>query len=78
MWKFALSRRPMASVCGSGNGCVAAVIRRHNLLDRKSYVASQGRCLQRDGRVEVRFDDDGAIWLSGQAITCVEGVLKQD
>jgi PhzF family phenazine biosynthesis protein len=64
-------------VCGSGNGCVAAVIQRHNLLDGKSYVASQGRCRQRDGRVEVRFDGDGAIWLGGKAITCVEGVLKQ-
>jgi PhzF family phenazine biosynthesis protein len=63
-------------VCGSGNGCVAAVIQRHKLLDGKSYVASQGHCRQRDGRVEVRFDD-GAIWLGGKAITCVEGVLKQ-
>lgn len=65
-------------VCGSGNGCVAAVIQRHKLLDVKSYVASQGRCRQRDGRVEVRFDEGGAIWLGGKAITCVEGVLKQD
>ena len=65
-------------VCGSGNGCVAAVIRRHKLLGGKSYVASQGRCRQRDGRVEVRFDDGGSIWLGGRAITCVEGVLKQD
>ena len=65
-------------VCGSGNGCVAAVIRRHKLLDGKSYVASQGRCRQRDGRVEVRFDEDGAIWLGGNAITCVECLLKQD
>lgn len=64
-------------VCGSGNGSVAAVIRRHKLLDGKSYVASQGRCRQRDGRVEVHFDEDGAIWLGGNAITCVEGVLAE-
>lgn len=64
-------------VCGSGNGCVAAVIRRHKLLARTSYVASQGRCRQRDGRIEVRFDEGGSIWLGGKAITCIEGVLSQ-
>ena len=40
-----------------------------------SYIASQGRCLQRDGRVEVRFEDD-AIWLGGHAVTCIEGTLN--
>ena len=62
-------------VCGSGNGCVAALIQRDKLLDRKSYTASQGRCLQRDGRVDVQFGDDGAIWLGGHAVTCIEGSL---
>ena len=65
---------PEDPVCGSGNGCVAALIRRDKVLDRASYVASQGRCLQRDGRVEVRFADDG-IWIGGNAVTCVEGTL---
>jgi PhzF family phenazine biosynthesis protein len=66
---------PEDPVCGSGNGCVAAVVRRDHLLDRSSYDASQGRCLLRDGRVEVRFADDG-IWIGGNAVTCVEGTLK--
>jgi PhzF family phenazine biosynthesis protein len=65
---------PEDPVCGSGNGCVAALVRRDNLLDRASYVASQGRCLTRDGRVEVRFADNG-IWIGGNAVTCVEGTL---
>ena len=65
---------PEDPVCGSGNGCVAALVRRDRVLDRASYVASQGRCLQRDGRVEVRFADDG-IWIGGSAVTCVEGTL---
>jgi len=65
---------PEDPVCGSGNGCVAALIRREKLIDRNSYVSSQGRCLQRDGRVEVRFQDEG-IWIGGQAVTCVEGTL---
>ncbi|PYS33565.1 MAG: PhzF family phenazine biosynthesis protein [Acidobacteria bacterium] len=66
---------PEDPVCGSGNGCVAALIHRDKLLDRNSYIASQGRCLQRDGRVEVRFEDD-AIWLGGHAVTCIEGTLN--
>lgn len=66
---------PEDPVCGSGNGCVAALIRRERALARPSYVAAQGRCLGRDGRVVVRFGDDGTIWLGGHAVTCVEGVL---
>jgi predicted PhzF superfamily epimerase YddE/YHI9 len=31
--------------------------------------------MRRDGRVEVRFGDDGTIWLGGHAVTCVEGTL---
>jgi predicted PhzF superfamily epimerase YddE/YHI9 len=33
--------------------------------------ASQGICVGRDGRVEVRFGDDETIWLGGHAVTCV-------
>ena len=63
-------------VCGSGNGCVAALVRRDRLITRPSYSASQGRCVGRDGRVEVRFVDDETIWLGGHAVTCVEGTLR--
>ncbi len=63
-------------VCGSGsgNGCVAAMIRRHGILAGSGYVASQGRCLGRDGRVEVEYDN-GTIWLGGNAVTCVDGTI---
>ena len=67
---------PEDPVCGSGNGCVAALIQRAGLLARAGYVASQGRCLGRDGRVEVRYADDGGIWLGGHAVTCIEGTLS--
>lgn len=63
-------------VCGSGNGCVALLVRREGLLGEDSYVARQGRCVGRDGRVEVRFGEDGAVWVGGQAVTCVEGTLE--
>ena len=66
---------PEDPVCGSGNGCVAALIRRDGLLQVPSYVASQGRCVGRDGRVTVQFDDR-TIWLGGHAVTCVQGVLN--
>jgi PhzF family phenazine biosynthesis protein len=66
---------PEDPVCGSGNGCVAALVRRDALLKRRSYSASQGRCVGRDGRVAVEFEDD-TIWLGGHAVTCIEGSLQ--
>jgi PhzF family phenazine biosynthesis protein len=63
-------------VCGSGNGCVAALVRRERLIAGSTYVASQGSCVGRDGRVEVRFGDDDTIWLGGHAVTRVEGRLR--
>ena len=35
----------------------------------------QGRCVGRDGRVAIEFEDD-TIWLGGYAVTCIEGSLK--
>jgi PhzF family phenazine biosynthesis protein len=62
-------------VCGSGNGCVAALIKEGRLLKTKGYVAGQGCCVGRDGRVEVRYKDDGAILLGGNAVTCIQGTI---
>jgi PhzF family phenazine biosynthesis protein len=69
---------PEDPVCGSGNGCVAALVRRERLIPQGRYVAGQGQCMGRDGRVEVRYADDGTIWLGGHAVTCVEGVLNAE
>ncbi|MHB1529559.1 MAG: PhzF family phenazine biosynthesis protein [Acidiferrobacteraceae bacterium] len=66
---------PEDPVCGSGNGCVAAMIRRHRLLAVSSYVAAQGRCLGRAGHVVVEFETNGTIWLGGHAVTCVDGSI---
>ncbi|MHB8455224.1 MAG: PhzF family phenazine biosynthesis protein [Acidiferrobacterales bacterium] len=66
---------PEDPVCGSGNGCVAAMIRRHRVLTLPGYVAAQGRCLGRDGHVSVEFGVDGTIWLGGHAVTCVDGSI---
>ncbi|MCL4781323.1 MAG: PhzF family phenazine biosynthesis protein [Gammaproteobacteria bacterium] len=64
-------------VCGSGNGCVASVLRNDPNwpAGRGDYVASQGTCVMRDGRVHVRYEGE-SIWLGGHAVTCVEGMLN--
>lgn len=67
---------PEDPVCGSGNGCVAALVRREGLIDSESYVARQGRCVGRDGRIEIRFGEGGRVWVGGRAVTCVEGTLE--
>ncbi|MEL7974282.1 PhzF family phenazine biosynthesis protein [Isoptericola sp. F-RaC21] len=40
-----------------------------------SYVASQGTALGRRGRVHVRLDADGAVWVGGAAVTTVAGTV---
>ena len=67
---------PEDPVCGSGNGCVAALIRRYGIIPASAYVALQGRNLGRDGRVEVEFDAEGTIWVGGNAVTCIEGSIS--
>jgi len=65
-------------VCGSGNGCVAALVRKLELIKKPNYVASQGYCVGRNGRVEVRFRDNGEILVGGRAVTCIEGTISYE
>lgn len=64
-------------VCGSGNGSVAVFLRERGLLPegRGAYVAAQGQCTGRDGRVAVEVEPGGKIRLGGAAVTAVDGVL---
>jgi PhzF family phenazine biosynthesis protein len=64
-------------VCGSGNASVAAFQWVRGLLPAggASYVAAQGRCVGRDGRVRVQVDAGGQVRVGGGCITCVEGKL---
>jgi len=67
---------PEDPVCGSGNISVAAYLRHTNSpLLASSYVARQGAQCGRDGRVHMRVDGD-AIWLGGDAVTCVDGKIS--
>jgi PhzF family phenazine biosynthesis protein len=40
------------------------------------YVARQGTVLGRSGRVHISRDGDGAIWVGGGTVTCVDGVVE--
>lgn len=40
------------------------------------YVASQGTALGRAGRVHVSQDADGAIWVGGGTVTCIDGDVE--
>jgi PhzF family phenazine biosynthesis protein len=64
-------------VCGSGNGSVAVFQWQRGLLPPggADYVAAQGRCVGRDGRVKVSVDANGAVRVGGSCVTSVEGSL---
>jgi PhzF family phenazine biosynthesis protein len=40
-----------------------------------SYVASQGTVLGRRGRVHVERDDNGTVWVGGDATTAIKGTV---
>jgi PhzF family phenazine biosynthesis protein len=64
-------------VCGSGNGSVAAFQWQRGLLPPggTDYVAAQGRCVGRDGRVKVSVDANGNVRVGGSCVTSLEGSL---
>jgi len=68
---------PEDPVCGSGNLSVAAYLKQAGALAKygNTYVARQGAQCGRDGRVHMRVDGD-AIWLGGDAVTCVDGRIE--
>jgi PhzF family phenazine biosynthesis protein len=45
-------------------------------LAPENYVASQGTCLGRAGRVHVARDAQGQVWVGGESVTCIEGSVK--
>jgi PhzF family phenazine biosynthesis protein len=65
-------------VCGSGNASVAAYQWERGLLpaDGASYLAAQGRCVGRDGRVKVQVGPTGQVRVGGSCVTCVSGRLS--
>lgn len=40
------------------------------------YIASQGICLGRAGRVHIERDADGQVWVGGESVTCISGQVQ--
>lgn len=39
------------------------------------YLAAQGTCLDRAGRVSIERDATGQVWVGGQTVTCISGTV---
>jgi PhzF family phenazine biosynthesis protein len=39
------------------------------------YTAAQGTCLGVQGRVHIRQDSNGQVWVGGDAVTCINGAV---
>jgi len=39
------------------------------------YVAAQGTCIDRAGRVYIEQDAAGQVWVGGDSVTCIDGVV---
>jgi PhzF family phenazine biosynthesis protein len=65
-------------VCGSGNGAIAAFRRARGALPAAStaYVAAQGQCVGRDGRIAITVAAYGPITVGGSCVTVIDGVLR--
>ncbi|MEY3464644.1 MAG: hypothetical protein RL603_242 [Pseudomonadota bacterium] len=62
-------------VCGSGNGAVAVYRLAHGLVhDDTRYVAAQGCCVGRRGRIEVQIEA-GEVWIGGRCVSTVTGII---
>jgi len=40
------------------------------------YIATQGTCLGRHGQVHIQQDAAGQVWVGGESVTCIEGVVR--
>ncbi|MFZ2234781.1 MAG: PhzF family phenazine biosynthesis protein [Dokdonella sp.] len=65
-------------VTGSANAAIASVLHGNGELSRvgNPYRVSQGREMGRNGIVEVSVEDDGAVWVGGESVVVIEGVMR--
>ncbi|MBT9507720.1 PhzF family phenazine biosynthesis protein [Rhodoferax sp.] len=62
-------------VTGSLNASLAQWLIAEGLAT-SSYVASQGVCLGRAGRVHIEQDGQGQVWVGGESVTCISGQVE--
>jgi predicted PhzF superfamily epimerase YddE/YHI9 len=41
-----------------------------------TYIAAQGTCLGRSGRVHIEEDATGQVWVGGDCVTCIDGMVN--
>ncbi|VTU36128.1 PhzF family phenazine biosynthesis protein [Variovorax sp. RA8] len=61
-------------VTGSLNASLAQWLIADGYLPER-YLAAQGQCLGRSGRVHVMRDGEGQVWVGGDSVTCIDGKL---
>nr|WP_315463819.1 PhzF family phenazine biosynthesis protein [uncultured Rhodoferax sp.] len=59
-------------VSGSLNGSLAQWLIEDGYMPQE-YVVHQGTCIQREGRVHIRQDASGQVWVGGNTVTCLRG-----
>lgn len=59
-------------VTGSLNASLAQWLMAEGQVPER-YVASQGACLGRAGRVHLERDGSGQVWVGGESVTCIDG-----
>lgn len=66
---------PEDPVTGSLNASLAQWLMAEGHLPER-YLASQGTCLGRAGRVQLERDASGQVWVGGQVVTCIDGYVQ--
>ena len=68
---------PEDPVTGAANAAIGALLHARGALRDlgRAYRVSQGREVGRDGRIDVRIDDDGEVWIGGTSRTVIRGTL---
>jgi PhzF family phenazine biosynthesis protein len=68
---------PEDPVTGSGNAAIAAFLADCGRLPAARWVASQGREMGRNGRVNMQVEQ-GRVSLGGHAVTVIDGMIRID
>ncbi|MDB5881352.1 MAG: phenazine biosynthesis protein PhzF family [Ramlibacter sp.] len=70
----AVSGIPEDPVTGSLNASLAQWLIADGHMPTR-YLAAQGSCLQRAGRVHIVQDAGGQVWVGGESVTCISGTV---
>jgi PhzF family phenazine biosynthesis protein len=66
---------PEDPVTGSLNASLAQWLIEDGLLPPR-YIAAQGTCLDRAGRVHLERDAADQVWVGGESVTCISGSVR--